>query len=86
VTLPKRYQINQVEYQIRKIERGIKVLYSQGASSERILEYGSRREKLKDKLEKLTEEKYFSSVNFSSLSLSFSLLEPYSRILSEEAP
>jgi hypothetical protein len=61
VTLPKRYQINQVEYQIRKIERGIKVLYSQGASSERILEYGSRREKLKDKLEKLTEEKYFSA-------------------------
>jgi len=37
------------------------VLYSQGASSERILEYGSRREKLKDKLEKLTEEKYFSA-------------------------
>lgn len=61
MTLPKRYQINQVEYQIRKIERGIKVLYSQGASSERILEYGSRREKLKDKLEKLTEEKYFSA-------------------------
>ena len=61
MTLPKWYQINQVEYQIRKIERGIKVLYSQGASSERILEYGSRREKLKDKLEKLTEEKYFSA-------------------------
>ena len=61
MALPKRYQINQVEHQIRKIERGIKVLYSQGASSKEILEYGERREEFKDRLEKLTEDKYFSA-------------------------
>ena len=61
MALPKRYQIDQVEYQIRKIERGIKVLYTQGADLSKVIEYGERREKLKDELEKLTVEKYFSS-------------------------
>ena len=60
MALPKRYQIDQVEYQIRKIERGIKVLYTQGADSNKIMEYGERREKLRDKLERLTQERYFS--------------------------
>jgi len=61
VALPKQYQIDQVEYLIRKIERGIKVLYTQGAELSKVIEYGERREKLKDELEKLTVEKYFSS-------------------------
>jgi len=60
VALPKRYQIDQVEYQIRKIERGIKVLYTQGADLSKVIEYGERREKLKDELERLTQERYFS--------------------------
>jgi len=60
VALPKQYQIDQVEYRIRKIERGIKVLYAGGGDSKKILEYGERREKLKDRLEGLTRERYFS--------------------------
>jgi hypothetical protein len=55
VALPKQYQIDQVEYRIRKIERGIKVLYTQGADSKEILKYGEIREKLKDMLEDLTQ-------------------------------
>jgi hypothetical protein len=61
VALPKKYLIEQIEYQIRKTERGIKVLYTGGADSKKILEYGEKREKLKDELERLTEERYFSS-------------------------
>lgn len=60
MALPKQYQVDQVEYQIRKIERGIKVLYTQGADLSKVMEYGERREKLKDKLEGLTQERYFS--------------------------
>ena len=54
MALPKPYQINQVEHQIRKIERGIKVLYTGGAPPSQILERGVRREELKDRLESLT--------------------------------
>ena len=61
MTLSKQYQIDQVEYQIRKTERGIKVLYTQGADFSKITGYGERREKLKDELERLTVERYFSS-------------------------
>jgi len=61
VALPKKYLINQVEYQIRKTERGIKVLYTNGADPKKILEHGEKRERLMDELEKLTEEKYFSA-------------------------
>ena len=53
VVLPKQYLIDQVEYQIRKTERGIKVLFTGGAESKKILEYGNKLEKLKDKLEEL---------------------------------
>ena len=53
MVLPKQYLIDQVEYQIRKAERGIKVLYAGGADSKRILEYGEKREKLKDRLQEL---------------------------------
>jgi hypothetical protein len=38
VVLPKQYLIDQVEYQIRKTERGIKVLFTGGAESKKILE------------------------------------------------
>ena len=38
MALPKQYLIDQVEYQIRKTERGIKVLYTSGADSKKILE------------------------------------------------
>ena len=61
MALPKKYLINQVEYQIRKTERGIKVLYTSGADPKKILEHGEKRERLQDELERLTEEKYFSS-------------------------
>ena len=57
----KKKKIDAVEYEIRKTERGIKVLYTQGADSKRILEYGEKREKLQDELERLTEKKYFFS-------------------------
>lgn len=60
MALPKQYQIDQVEYLIRKIERGIKVLYTQGGEFNKVIEYGERREKLKDRLEELTQERYFS--------------------------
>jgi len=61
VVFPKQYLIDQTEYQIRKTERGIKVLYTCGADSKQLLAYGEKREKLMDQLEKLTEEKYFSA-------------------------
>lgn len=61
MAFPKQYLINQIEYQIRKTERGIKVLYTCGVDSKRILEHGEKREKLMDQLEKLTEEKMFSA-------------------------
>ena len=54
-------RISQVEWEIRKTERGIKVLHAQGAECQKIIEYGKKREDLKDELEKLTVEKFFSS-------------------------
>ncbi len=53
MSLPKQYQIQQIEYQIRKTERGIKVLFTGGADPKRILEYGEKLEKFKDELEKI---------------------------------
>ncbi len=65
-------RIASLEYQIRKTERGIKVLFAQqerlkltktankGDTNE-ILKYGDKREKLKDELEQLTRITYFSS-------------------------
>jgi hypothetical protein len=57
----KKKKINDTEYEIRKTERGIRVLHAQGADPKRILEYGEKREKLQNELERLTEQKYFSS-------------------------
>ena len=53
MTLPKQYQIEQIEHQIRKTERGIKVLFTGGADPKRILEHGEKLEKFKDELEKI---------------------------------
>jgi hypothetical protein len=53
-------RISQIEWEIRKTERGIKVLHAQGADRQKIIEYGEIREKLKDRLEGLTQERYFS--------------------------
>jgi hypothetical protein len=53
--------ISSLEYQIRKIERGIKVLFAQKGNEGEILRYGDKREKLKDELEQLTRTTYFSS-------------------------
>ena len=61
MTLPKQYLIDQIEYQIRKTERGIKVLYASRADAKQILAYGDKREKLMDRLEELTEEKYYTA-------------------------
>jgi|TARA_R110002020_G_scaffold24109_5_gene79631 hypothetical protein len=61
MTFPTGYLINQVEYGIRKTERAIKVLYFQGADANEIIKYGEKREGLQDRLERLTEERYFSS-------------------------
>lgn len=60
-TKMQKSRISQIEWGIRKTERGIKVLHAQGADHQKILEYGQKREDLKDELEKLTVEKYFSS-------------------------
>ena len=49
-----RYRIEQVEYQIRKKERGIRVLYIQGADNEKVLKYAEGWEELLDELERLT--------------------------------
>ena len=54
-------EISSLEYQIRKIERGIKVLFAQKGNEGEILRYGDKREKLKDELEQLTRTTYFSS-------------------------
>ena len=61
-------QISSLEYQIRKTERGIKVLFAQflcfktiKSDTSEILSYGDKREKLKDELEQLTRTTYFSS-------------------------
>lgn len=53
MTLPKQYQIDQIENQIRRTERGIKVLFVGGAESKKILEYGEKLKKFKDELEKI---------------------------------
>ena len=53
------FEISRIEYEIRKTERGIKVLHAQRADPKRILEYGEKRKKLQDELERLTEKKYF---------------------------
>lgn len=60
MALPSQHKINQVEYQIRKTERGIKVLYAQ-KDYKTILKYGDRLDLLRDELERLTEKRYFSS-------------------------
>ena len=60
MALPAQYQIDQTEYQIRKVERGIKVLYTQ-KDYKTMIKYGERLERLRDKLERLTEQRYFSS-------------------------
>ena len=57
----KEIRISSLEYQIRKTERGIKVLFAQNGGSDEILRLGNKREKLKDELEQLTRVKYFSS-------------------------
>lgn len=49
-----QYQIEQIEYQVRKKERGIRVLYIQGAKSEEVLRYAEGWEELLDELERLT--------------------------------
>ncbi len=49
----RKERIFQIEWQIRATERGIKVLHSQGADPNKILEYGKKREKLKDQLEQI---------------------------------
>ena len=54
-------QISSLEYQIRKIERGIRVLFAQKSDTNEILRRGDKREKLKDELEQLTRTTYFSS-------------------------
>ena len=54
-------QIASLEYQIRKIERGIKVLFVQKGDKNEILRRGDKREKLKDELEQLTKITHFSS-------------------------
>ena len=50
-------EISSLEYQIRKIERGIKVLFAQKGNADEILKYGEKREKLQDELEFLTGER-----------------------------
>jgi hypothetical protein len=57
----KEIRISSLEYQIRKTERGIKVLFAQKGNEGEILRYGDKREKLKDELEQLTRTTYFSS-------------------------
>ena len=54
-------EISSLEYQIRKIERGIKVLFAQKGDKGEILRCGDKREKLKDELEQLTRTTYFLS-------------------------
>ena len=54
-------RISSLEYQIRKIERGINVLFVQKGDKNEILRRGDKREKLKDELEQLTRTTYFSS-------------------------
>ena len=54
-------RISSLEYQTRKIERGIKVLFVQKGDKNEILRRGDKREKLKDELEQLTRTTYFSS-------------------------
>ena len=49
-----RHKIESLEYQIRKKERGLRVLFRQGEPPKRILEYGEKIEKLQDELEILT--------------------------------
>jgi hypothetical protein len=46
----RKERIFQIEWQIRATERVIKVLHSQGADPDKILEYGKKREKIKDQL------------------------------------
>jgi hypothetical protein len=54
-------EIAGVEYQIRKTERGIKVLFAQKGKPDEILRLGEKREKLKGELEQLTRTTHFSS-------------------------
>ena len=54
-------RIKGLEYQIRKKERGMRVLWRQKAKAGKIIEYGEAIEKLQDELEFLTTERYFSA-------------------------
>ena len=56
----KEIRISGLEHQIRKTERGIKVLFAQKGGTDEILRLGNKREKLKDELEQLTRITHFS--------------------------
>jgi len=56
----KEIRISGLERQIRKTERGIKVLFAQKGGADEILRLGNKREKLKDELEQLTRVTHFS--------------------------
>ena len=56
----KEIRISGLERQIRKTERGIKVLFAQKGGADEILRIGNKREKLKDELEQLTRVTHFS--------------------------
>jgi len=47
-------RIKSLEYQIRKKERGLRILFKQKAKSADIIVYGEKIEKLQDELEELT--------------------------------
>ena len=47
-------RIKSLEYQIRKKERGLRILFKQKAPSADIIVYGGKIEKLQDELEQLT--------------------------------
>jgi len=67
--MPFAQEIEKIEYEIRKLERGIKVAHRSrlkivGSSVDydsMIKQYVKEIKELRDRLEKLTEEKYFSS-------------------------
>jgi hypothetical protein len=56
-----KLQISSLDYEIRKTERGIRVLFAQKGNEGEILKLGEKREKLKDELEQLTRITHFSS-------------------------
>ena len=56
----KELRIKSLEYEIRKKERGLRILFKQKTPPADIIIYGEKVEKLQDELELLTTEKYFS--------------------------